>query len=193
MCYVNSSDVEAYAGLGSGTIDASIVTAAEAFFDSLVGYNLEKKARSETITITDGYRRSMGDGFSNTFDLQAQIDETATISINGTALATGEYYADGRRLYCKYDQEVPDFPPRFKVEYTGGYDPVPEDVKSAIILITLSLNASKTAQGISSFKQDLLSVSYDTNNSLEKVIADPNSLSAVSQVIGKYRNLTLAC
>lgn len=126
-----------------------------------------------------------------TFYLEAPIDSTQTIEINNTALASGEFYAVQNRLVLKTAVQVPTFPPIFTIEYTGGYNPIPSDVKSACILITLSLNSKKNANGISSFRQDLLSVNY-SQESLENVLGDPTNASIVRTIVNKYRKPFLA-
>lgn len=189
MPYITTTEVETYAGLGTGTISASLVSTAEAFFDSLVGYNLTKVARVEKFKLNDGYTRLMSDKLGQEFYLEAPLDTTQVVKINDVTIASIDYDTDGKTLILRNRQPFPtEFPFQFKVEYTGGYNPIPDDVKSACILITLGLNSSKTSQGMSAFRQDLLSVNYDTSGSLEKVLGDPTNASIVRTIINKYRS-----
>lgn len=189
MPYITTTEVETYAGLGTGTISASLVSTAEAFFDALAGISLGNIARVESIHLSESYIRLMGQDLGRKIYLNAPVDITATVKINGVTIASTDYTTDGSTLILRNQLPYPlDFPASWKIEYTGGYNPVPADVKSACILIALSLNSSKNAQGISSFRQDLLSVNYDTAGSLEKTLGDPMSASLVRTIINKYRS-----
>lgn len=164
--YVSTAEVKSYLGITSARYDTvlgMIIETCENIFDGLI----ESKHGLFTETITEyhdpaEYSTSQQ---GRVFFLKAH-NPTAVTSINGVspgALNT-DYTLNGRRIELKNSITFPTtFPYKWPIVYTAGYatDAIPADVKLAIMIMANAYWLDKKSAGISSFKQDLLSVTYD--------------------------------
>jgi hypothetical protein len=106
------------------------------------------------------------------------INPTAITTINGEA--PGNFTLDGRKLTFEFSKNPQNaFPHGWTIVYVSGYASVPSDVKLATLHIAKQLHTAKSSGGISSFRQDLLSVTYDHTVLLTDTVLSP--------IIGKYK------
>jgi len=80
------------------------------------------------------------------------------------------------------------FPYVWKITYTSGYSSIPNipsDVKMAIYAMVKAYWVQRQASGISSFKQDLLTVNYD-KGTIENLTSETEK-SQISMTVNKYK------
>lgn len=170
---------------GQDTLITSIWEGAEALFDTLIGTTLEVSSRTDIFNV--GYSDCTLHEW-RIFYLNAQniIDIT---TINGVDIWTldTDYVIENQKLELRYGVSIPStFPYRYKVVYTAGYATIPNDVILAINTITGAMYNTKNAQGISSFKQDLLSVNYESDTILD-TLWDSEAKGMLEAIINKYK------
>jgi hypothetical protein len=64
---------------------------------------------------------------------------------------------------------------------------IPNDVKQAIIYLSAALYNRRNNEGIQSFRQDLLSVTYDKGKGLLDGLLDDQSSSFVNEAIKSFK------
>lgn len=174
--------------LGTSGIDAlvtSIWESAEALFDTLIGTTLESSSRTQHFPVW--YTDCLYEEW-RIFYLNAQ-NITAVATVNGVSagVLNIDYTIETQKLELKNWVNRPStFPYRYTVAYTAGYSTIPNDVIMAINTISGAMYNTKNAQGISSFKQDLLSVNYETDTILD-TLGDSESKWMLEAVINKYK------
>lgn len=98
-----------------------------------------------------------------------------------------DYIIEGQKLTLKEIVTVPTaFPYKHKIVYTSGYTTIPDDIKLAIKYLVAGLYNSRKSQGISSFRQDLLSVNYSDSGLIDTVL-DTEKANFVRAIINQYK------
>ena len=73
-------------------------------------------------------------------------------------------------LELKNGVAIPNtFPYRYKIVYAAGFATIPSDVKLAIQTLVGALYNTRNANGISSYRQDLLSVNFKDASILDTI------------------------
>lgn len=99
-----------------------------------------------------------------------------------------DYTLEGRRLEMKTGVNIPStFPFYWKITYVSGYlaADLPRDVKMAVMVLCKAYWVQRQATGISSFKQDLLSVSYDKG--IVESITSETERNQITATVQKYK------
>ena len=185
MKYVTLSELNSYLGTsGEDTLITTLWNYAESVFDTLIGQVLEEWH----VTQYFPYWYSEGnypEGRVFWLNSTRIID---IVTINGTDPGTKDtdYIIEWRRLELKNTVTTANtFPFRYTIVYNAGYNPIPDDVKLAVSILVGALYNTKNANGISSYRQDLLSVNYKDGNILES-ITDTAQKGVVQAIINKY-------
>lgn len=193
--YVTTAEVKTHLSISGSSQDAlidALIDGAESLFNSLIGTDsLISSAHTEDFDIDDAnvsfYKRN------RLFYLGA-YKPTAVTTVNGVSAGTldQDYIITGNTLELKETPSIPTtFPYRIRIVYTAGINGgtetagVPADIKLAIKTITGSLYNTRKADGIASFKQDLLSVNYKDENPLDTLLS-PENYSAITLTARKY-------
>lgn len=181
--------------LGTSTEDKlieSLIIGAEALFDSLVWSDTGLLTSSKTEDhVADNPDQSY-ENRNRIFYLRTH-KPTAITTINTVAPWTidVDYTLTDRTLEFKTAKTTPStFPYRFRIVYVSGYaniDAIPQDIKLAIKYMVGALYNRKNSEGISSFKQDLLSVNYDKQSGILDQILSPEDHSFVTATINRYK------
>jgi len=183
--YITTAEASAFTGAPDNSTLASILLGAEALFDTLIGSATGILTSTKTEIHPVANVRDNG----RVFFLKTH-KPTAITSINGASPGTidVDYTLDGQKLeFDEFISAPTSFPYRYKIVYTSGYSSIstiPDDVKLAIKEITGAIWNSRQAQGMSSFKQDLLSVNYDSSVLDTLGTAEKSHLNTV---INKYK------
>lgn len=188
--YVSTAEVKQYLGINTAKYDstlAMLIETCEGIFDGLIGSQtgLIENTKTEYHRVDDYSTQQQG----TIFFLKTH-NPTAITTYGGVAAGTRnvDYTLRGRRLELKNTLAFPStFPYQWAIVYTSGYTAanLPADVKMAILILCNAFWTSKKATGISSFKQDLLSVTYD-RAALDQ-IKDPAQLAEIRAIIWKYK------
>lgn len=189
--YVTTAEVNTLLGIsGEDTLIDSLIDGAEALFDNLIGSEAGLITSTKTEVFAAEDQTKPAAKRNRVFDL-GTYKPTAITTINGAAPGTlnVDYTLTRQRLEFK---EVPNppsaFPFVYTIVYVSGYaniDAIPADIKTAIKYITAGFYNTKNAQGIASFKQDLLAVNYRDSSALDTIL-DSNSKSYLQAVVAKY-------
>lgn len=195
--YVTTAEVNTLLGIsGEDTLIDSLIDGAESLFDNLIGSEtgLISSTKTEDFAVDDDSKpRSKR---NRVFDL-GTYKPTAITTINGASPGTVnvDYTLTRQRLEFKDIPTPPSaFPYVYRIVYVSGYTaidaqtqtyPLPADIKTAVKYITAGLYNTKNAQGIASFKQDLLSVNYKDGSILDTIL-DPASKSFIQAVVANY-------
>lgn len=110
-------------------------------------------------------------------------------SVNGTSAGVLDtnYTLDGILLEFANTWNYPTtFPYRYKIVYVAGYTEIPADVTQIINMMTGAIYNKRNTEGISSFKQDLLTVNYKDGNALDTIL-DPTDKGIFLAVVNKYK------
>ncbi len=183
--YITTAEASAFTGAPDNATLASVLLGAEALFDTLIGSATGLIAGSKTEYHPAENKANNG----RIFYLKTH-KPTVITTVNGASPGTEDtdYTIEGQKLeFADFISAPTSFPYRYKIVYTSGYSSIstiPDDVKLAIKQITGAIWNSRQAQGMSSFKQDLLSVNYD------KSVLDTLGTAEKSQlniVINKYK------
>lgn len=189
--YVTVAEVNSLLGTsGEDTLITSLIEGAESLFDSLIGSDtgLLTSSKTEYFEVNDLSKPYLLR--DRVFDL-GTYKPTAITTINGVSPGTVnvDYTITRQRLEFKLPQISPNtFPYRFAIVYTSGYADIaaiPNDVKTAVKYIVGALYNTKNAQGIASFRQDLLSVNYKDGSVLDTIL-DGNQKNFIQAVIQSY-------
>jgi len=167
-------------------LQAQWITWTPAYLDSLV-------ARSESIfnVLIDNEYWIMKTEITEVFQdihwcdtLKISYHNPTTLTtINGSTVPVWEYYFIWNKLLLKNAVSViDDFPNTLTLVYEAWYTKVPADVQQVCISLAGYLDNTKKASGISSFSQDLLTVSYGSKEVY-------NYLESLGQmnIISKYK------
>lgn len=193
--YVTTAEVKTHLSIHGSSQDAlidALIDGAESLFNSLVGTDsLISSEHTEDFDIDNPnvswYKR-------NRAFLLGAYKPTAVTTVNGVSAGTidVDYIIKGNSLELKETPNIPTtFPYRIRIVYTAGITPgtdtaaVPADIKLAIKTITGSLYNARKADGIASFKQDLLSVNYKSESLLDTIL-DPEAKTAITLTARKY-------
>jgi len=184
--YTTLSSLNAY--LGTSGIDALITQlweSAEALLDTLIGDGIESKTHTDIFKVWYYSANPCKEG--RVFYLWS-INPTAVTSVNGTSAGTidVDYILNGTMLEFKNTWNTPvSFPYHFKIVYTAWYATIPVDIIQAVNTIAWALYNTRQANGIASFKQDLLSVNYKDWNILDTLL-DTNGKWMINAIVNKY-------
>jgi len=185
MKYVTLSELNSYLGTsGEDSLITTLWNYAEGVFDTLIGQDLVAWHVKQYFPCgyTEGNYEEGRVFWLNRTNI---ID---IVTINGTEPGTKDtnYIIEWRRLELKNTLATPNtFPYRYTIVHNSWYDTIPDDVKLAISIIVGALYNTKNANGISSYRQDLLSVNYKDGNILES-ITDTTQKWVVQAIINKY-------
>lgn len=99
-----------------------------------------------------------------------------------------DYILEGNKLTLKDLVTMPTVFPtnKHKIVYTSGFTTIPEDIKLATKYLVAGLYNSRKSQGISSFRQDLLSVNYSGEGMIDTLL-DTEQGNFVRAVVNKYK------
>lgn len=98
-------------------------------------------------------------------------------SVWGTALTSTDYFLNGRKLTTDV-WYVADKRNRVQIVYNAWFENTPWDIKSCILSLCAYCNTQSKSQGISSYSQGDLSITYNPQDQEQKMI--------LSSVIAKY-------
>lgn len=188
--YVTLVEIKAYAGItgsGNDTLLTMLWESAELYFDQLIGSptGLIASAKTEVHDPKDYGGPETG----HVFYLKT-YRPTAITTIAGLSPGTinVDYTLAGRKLTMKTGVSMPSaFPYTWTIVYTSGYTAIadiPADVKTAVLSLVKAAWVQRQAMGISSFKQDLLSVTYDKG--FLEGMTDQTAKWSVQAAIHKY-------
>jgi hypothetical protein len=189
--YITIAEVNTMLGIsGEDTLISQLIDGAESIFDGLIGSEtgLITSAKTEDFAINNPNQPR--EKRNRVFYL-GTYKPTAITTINGASPGTAnvDYTLSGNVLEFKDAQTPPTtFPYRFRIVYTSGFadiNAIPPDIKAAIKTITAAFYNTKNAQGIASFRQDLLSVNYKDGSILDTII-DPASKNIVQATVARY-------
>lgn len=189
--YVTTAEVNTLLGIsGEDTLIDSLIDGAESLFDNLIGSEtgLISSTKTEDFAVDDPSKPIAKR--NRVFDL-GTYKPTAITTINGTSPGTldVDYTLTRNRLELKDVPTPPSsFPYRYRIAYVSGFadiDHVPADIKTAIKYIAAGFYNTKNAQGIASFKQDLLSVNYKDGSILDTIL-DSNAKTFLQAVVANY-------
>ena len=153
---------------------ASLIARSEAIFNTLIGY--------EDGIMDAEYTEEFFDVHWDTIFNMRQLKPTSLTTINGDAIT--DYKFIGKKLYLKdWVSSVDAFPYVCTIVYQAWYEIVPEDVKQVVLSLAGYINNTKNSQGISNFRQDLLTVAYNTTD-----ISSYIESTGQSSIINKYKN-----
>lgn len=183
--YITTAEASAFTGAPDNATLASVLLGAEALFDTLIG----SETGILTSTKTEYHPAENKANNGRIFYLKTHKPTTIT-TVNGASPGTVDvdYTIEGQKLeFDEFISAPTAFPYRYKIVYVSGYTnigAIPDDVKLAIKEITGAIWNSRSAQGMSSFKQDLLSVNYDKSVLDTLGTAEKSHLNTV---INKYK------
>lgn len=189
--YITIAEANALLGIsGQDALVSTLIDGASQLFDTLLGAdgNLVSTYRSEYHALN---RPGVYSYEQSTVFYLRNKNPTAVATINGVSVGTidVDYIIEGQKLTLKTPATGPtDFPYRYKVVYTAGYasNAIPEDIKLAVKYMVSGLYNSRKSQGISSFRQDLLSVNY-TDSGLLDTLLDEEQGNFVRSIITRYK------
>lgn len=173
--YITASDLTANGITGESAYLDSLVARVEALFNTLIGDDAWVLLQDRTEELSN----------INSQDcFLLRYAEPATLkTINGVAIDSADYKIIGQKLYLKNTvSSLTDFPYLCTIVYEAWYDPIPEDIKQVCLSLAAYINNTKTSQGISSFRQDLLTVQYGA-----KEVQDYLESMGQTQIINKYK------
>lgn len=185
--YTTTASLNAY--LGTSGIDALLTQlgeSAEALLDTLMGDGIESKTHTDIFPV--GYYSANPCKEGRVFYLMG-TNPTAVATVNGTSAGTinVDYTLRGTCLEFANGWTSPSaFPYQYKIAYTAGYSTIPSDVQQAVNMIVGALYNTRNANGIASFKQDLLSVNYKDGSVLDTIL-DTESKGVVQAVVNRYK------
>jgi hypothetical protein len=189
--YVTTAEVNLVLGTsGEDSLIDTLIDGAEALFDGLIGSEtgLISSVKTEDFAVDDTSKPR--DLRNRVFDL-GTYRPTAVATINGASAGVldTDFTLTGQRLEFRDFQQTPNvFPFRFRIVYTSGFASIadiPADIKTAVKYIVGALYNTRKAQGIASFKQDLLSVNYRDTGILDTIL-DPESRGMVAATAANY-------
>lgn len=195
--YVTIADTNTFLGKsGEDTLIYQLIVNAEALFDNIISSKtgLISSTKTEDFPIFDKDLRAENTG--RVFWLRTHYPTSIT-TVNAVSPGTldVDYTLERTRLEFKNAVAVPNaFPYRYRIAYVSGYTaidagtqtyPLPSDVKLAIYMLVGALYNSRNADGISEFKQDLLTVKY-SDKSILKSIMDPASFDSFQSIAQSY-------
>lgn len=173
--YITASDLTANGITWETAYLDSLIARVEALFNSLIGDDLGVLEQERTEELCGVYSQYC-------FNLKYQNPITLT-TINGDTIDTADYKIIGQKLILKDSvSSTTDFPHLCTIVYQAGFTSVPEDIKQVCLSLAAYIDNTKKSQGISSFRQDLLTVQYGA-----KEIQDYLETMGQSQIINKYK------
>lgn len=192
--YITNTDIKLLLDITGSSQDTfldMLISSAESLFDNLIGEDtgLLTSSKTEDFPLDDG--NLVYDDRNRVFNL-GHIYPTAITTINGQSVGTVDvdYTITRQRLELKQTKTAPTvFPYRWRVVYTSGYAnaaAIPEDVKYAIKILVSAMYGQRKSSGISSFKQDLLSINYKDKNVLDTLL-DGTEKGIIQTIVQNYR------
>lgn len=190
--YITTAEGKAILGIsGEDTLVESLVEGASNLIDTLIASTgLETSVKSEFHALD---RHDVTPSKRSTVFYLKTKNPTAVTSINGVSVGTinVDYIIEGQKLTLKDPATAPTaFPYNYKIVYTSGYTAIPEDIKLAVKYLLAGLYNSRKSQGIASFRQDLLSVNYNSDSILDTIL-DTEQKNFVKAIITKYSIVTI--
>lgn len=185
--YTTIGSLNAY--LGTSGIDALLTQlgeSAEALLDTLVGDGIEVHTHTDIFPV--GYYSANPCKEGRVFYLNA-IKPLSITTVNGSSPGTidVDYTIRGNCLEFANGWTSPSaFPYQYKIVYSAGYATIPLDVVQVVNMIAGALYNTRNANGIASFKQDLLSVNYKDGSILDTIM-DTESKGVVQAVVNRYK------
>lgn len=189
--YVTVQEVNTLLGTsGEDSLIEALIQGAESLFDGLIGSEtgLISSAKTEDFSVND---ESLPPEKRNRVFYLRTYKPTAITTINGISPGTldTDYTLTRNTLEFKDAVDEPTaFPYRFRIVYTSGFadiNAVPADIKNAIKYIVSGFYSTKNSQGLSSFKQDLLSVNYKDGSVLDTIL-DTTQKTFVHATVSRY-------
>lgn len=113
--------------------------------------------------------------FDDTYMLKSHVRDV--VSIGGVAVTSDDYFIKGRRITTDKGYEA-DKRWRVAIVYNAGFLNTPWDIKSCILSLCAYCNTQSKSQGISSYTQGDVSITYSTQDQEQKMI--------LSSVVWKY-------
>ena len=173
--YITISDLELQGITGENAYLQALVDRSEAIFNTLIGN--EEGILTQTRT----------QEFENVCNVNSiwleYSNPTSLTSVNGSSVASGDYKFIGQNLKLKNAvNSLSDFPYLLTIVYVAGYEETPDDVKQVCLSLAGYLHNAKNSQGISSFSQDLLQVSYGAKEAYDYI-----EKTGQSSIINKYK------
>lgn len=187
--YITTAEAKALLGLsGEDDLIGTLIEWASKLFDTLIwsSYSLDSSEKSEFHAL---YRPDVSDCEQGTVFYLRTINPTAVSTINGVSVGAIDvgYILEGQKLTLKDLVTMPTgFPNKHKITYTSGFTTMPEDIKLAVKYLVAGLYNSRKSQGISSFRQDLLSVNYSGEGMIDTIL-DTEQGNFVRAVVNKYK------
>lgn len=187
--YTTTADLDTLTGTtGDTTAKQQAVDSAEALFNLMCqsGTGLLSSAKTEYHECFDESKPPAKR--YNTFYLRT-YGPTSLTKIDGkTPVELGiTYTLRGNVLRLSKDVSIPaSFPYETALEYVSGAATIPSDVKSAVLHLAASFYALRKAHGIESYKQDLLSVTYDKTSGPVMNALDPQARDFVTATALAY-------
>ena len=190
--YVTVAEANNYLGLScDDSTMSALIDGAESMVDNYVGADLSENATwsEEHSYPANTWQMSLKYGREIYLD---GINPHGTLKIDSATISTSDYRFFGQKLVLKNAVTLNQtFPYMNKYEFTSGFATIPNDVKQACFIIVGELHTTKTAGGISSFRQDMLSVNYSKDNSMLVNILSPDKMNSLALLLNKYKAMTL--
>lgn len=187
MSYVSTADINVYLGISWEDAFIGVINdSAESIFNNLIGSTwLATWAVTEKIQYP-AYQDSNWLYQGQIFYL-GKKNPTAISTVDGVSVTINtDYIIEGQKVFLKTPlSRISTFPYRNTIVYTAWYATIPADLKQAMYLLVGALYNSRKSQGIDSFRQDLISVTYSKDSEIQKLL-DPKSYSILQSIIRKY-------
>ena len=174
--------------LGTSGVDSLMTLTwelAESLFDTLVWWGIESKNHTQVFKAWySGNTYHEG----RIFYLSANnITSITTIGWVSAGTIDVDYVIDLQRLEFESARSFPNnFPYQYKIVFVAWFSTIPDDVKLAVNTIASVLYNTRNANGIASYKQDLLSVNYKDSSILD-TITDPEAKGFIQNIVNKYK------
>lgn len=137
MALITIDDVKLFLGITDASTDAelqAIVDYVCAFIQTELGRNIEEIAIIDEIHETDGYMKNF---FLKEWPIN--LGEAFTVEWDNDAFDATAYEVDDLQGVLYMNRAPRKTPTKFTVTYTGGYDPVPEDIKLVAVMLAANI------------------------------------------------------
>jgi hypothetical protein len=169
---------------------SALIDGAEAIVDNYVGQGLEENATYYEEREYPANTWNQNIKYGREIYLSG-INPHGTLKIDNVTISSSDYRIKGQKLTLKNTITFKtDFPFLNKYEYSKGFSVIPNAIKQACYIIVSELNGTKNGGGISSFRQDLLSVNFDKSSMLSSILSQ-DKVNDVALLLNPYKGIDI--